>query len=141
MRVMLTFRIDPEKGGQLIKEGRIGETMETILEDLQPEAAYFTDVEGTRGGFLVVNMDDASQIPAVVEPLLLGMGATVQMHPAMTPEDLRAAGEALQQMGQKYGWNAPRQKGPGPGPIGVGRLQGKGLPTSIIASLGLCMRT
>ncbi len=104
MRVLITFSINPEKGDQLIKEGRIGETMESILEDLQPEAAYFTDVEGTRGGVLVVDMEDASQIPARVEPLLLGVGATVHMQPVMTPEDLRgAAGEALQQMAQKYG--------------------------------------
>ena len=49
-------------------------------------------------------MEDASQIPALTEPLLRGVGATVHMQPAMTPEDLRgAAGEALQQMGQKYG--------------------------------------
>jgi hypothetical protein len=104
VRLMITFSINPEKGDQLIKEGRIGETMESILEDLQPEAAYFTDVEGTRGGFLVVDMEDASQVPAITEPLLLGVGATVHMQPVMTPEDLRgAAGEALQQMGQKYG--------------------------------------
>ena len=104
MRVMLAFSIHPEKGDALIKEGRIGETMESILQELQPEAAYFTDVEGTRGGYLVVNMEDASQIPAMTEPLLLGLGASVHMQPVMTPEDLRgAAGEALQQMGQKYG--------------------------------------
>ena len=104
MRVMITFNINPEKGDQLIKEGRLGETMASILEDLQPEAAYFTDVEDTRGGVLVVDMEDASQIPAVVEPLLLGVGATIRVQPVMTPEDLRgAAGEALQQMGQKYG--------------------------------------
>ena len=64
MRILLTFSINPEKGDQLIKEGRIGETMEPILEELQPEAAYFTDVEGTRGGFLVVSMEDASMHPA-----------------------------------------------------------------------------
>ncbi len=104
MRVMITFSINPEKGDRLIKEGRLGETMASILEDLQPEAAYFTDVEGTRGGVLVIDMEDASQIPAVTEPLLLGVGATVHLQPVMTPEDLRgAAGEALQRMGQKYG--------------------------------------
>lgn len=104
VRVMITFSINPEKGDGLIKEGRLGETMASILEDLQPEAAYFTDVEGTRGGVLVVDMEDASQIPAVTEPLLLGLGATIRVQPVMTPEDLRgAAGEALQQMAQKYG--------------------------------------
>ena len=104
MRILITFSINPEKGDQLIKEGRIGEPMGSILEELQPEAAYFTDVEGTRGGFLVVNMEDASQIPAMVEPLFLQVGATLHMQPVMTAEDLRgAAGEALQEMGQKYG--------------------------------------
>jgi hypothetical protein len=76
----------------------------SILEELQPEAAYFPDVEGTRGGFLVVNMEDASQIPYMVEPLFLQVGATVRLQPAMTAEDLRGpAGEALEQMAQKYG--------------------------------------
>jgi hypothetical protein len=104
MRVLLTFTIHPDKGDALIKEGRIGETMAPVLEELQPEAAYFTDVEGTRGGYLVVNMEDASQIPAMTEPLLLGLGATIQMQPVMTPEDLQgAAGEALEQRGRKYG--------------------------------------
>ena len=105
MRILLKFSIDPDRGDTLIKEGRLGEAMAPILEDLQPEAAYFTDVEGSRGGYLVVNMEDASQIPAMTEPLLLGLGATIHMQPVMTPEDLQgAAGEAMQQMGQKYGW-------------------------------------
>ena len=104
MRILITFTINPEKGDQMIKEGRIGETMGSILEELQPEAAYFTDVEGTRGGFLVIDMEDASQIPNFVEPLLLGVGATVRLQPVMTAEDLRGpAGEALEQMAQRYG--------------------------------------
>ncbi len=60
MHVSLAFSIDPEKGDALIKEGRLGETMQPILEQLRPEAAYFTDVEGARGGYMLVNMDDAS---------------------------------------------------------------------------------
>jgi hypothetical protein len=104
MRILLRCSFDPEKTDALIKEGRLGETMAPILEDLRPEAAYFTDVDGTRGGYIVVDMEDASQMPAMTEPLLLGLGATIHMQPVMTPEDLQgAAGEALEQMGQKYG--------------------------------------
>ncbi len=104
VRILVTFSMNPEKGDQLIKEGRIGETMNSILDDLQPEAAYFTDVDGTRGGFLVVDMEDASQIPTITEPLFLQLGATVHMQPVMTPEDMRGrAGEALEQVAQKYG--------------------------------------
>jgi hypothetical protein len=49
-------------------------------------------------------MEETAQIPAKAEPLFLESGATLRMQPVMTPEDLRgAAGEALQQMAQKYG--------------------------------------
>ena len=46
-------------------------------------------MEGTRGGYLVVSTEDASQTPAITEPLYLEVGATVHMQPVMTPEDLR----------------------------------------------------
>ena len=66
----------------------LGQTVQSIVEELNPEAAYFTDMDGTRGGYLVINMDEASQIPAVAEPLFLGLGATIELHAVMTPEKL-----------------------------------------------------
>ena len=103
MRFMLTFRIPMEEGNAMIKDGTIGEVLQSVMEDLKPEAAYFGDIEGGRGGYLVVNMEDASQIPAMTEPLFLAMGATVKAHPVMIPEDLQKAGPALEQVAQKYG--------------------------------------
>ena len=32
------------------------------MEDLKPEAAYFHAVDGDRGGFFVVNMQESSEI-------------------------------------------------------------------------------
>ena len=72
MRFMITFRIPMEQGNAMIKNGSLDRTVRSILEDLQPQAAYFTTVEGARSGWIVVDMDDASQIPAMVEPLFLG---------------------------------------------------------------------
>jgi hypothetical protein len=53
------------------------------MEELKPEAAYFTDVDGARGGYLLVNMDDASQLPTMTEPLFFGLGATIRVHLVM----------------------------------------------------------
>ncbi len=91
MRFMLTFRIPPEEGTAAAKDGRIGDILQSILEDLKPEAAYFAEIEGARGGYLVVNMEEASQLPTIAEPLFLGLGATVQIHPAFTPDDMPSA--------------------------------------------------
>ena len=106
MRFMLTFRVPMDEGNAAIKDGSIGPTLEAIIDELKPEAAYFGPIEGARGGYLVVNFDDPSQLPAVAEPLFLGLGATIQISPVFTPEELPA--ETLQQAAQKYGSRAPR---------------------------------
>jgi hypothetical protein len=103
MRFMITCRIPVDKGNELAKTGSLGSTIQSIMEELNPEAAYFSDIEGARGGYIVVNMDDASQIPAIAEPLFLGLDATIQVHPVMTLEDLGKATPAIEQAAQKYG--------------------------------------
>ncbi len=102
MRFMITFRIPTERGNAAARDGSLPDILQSVLEDLKPEAAYFSDIEGARGGYLVVNMDDASQIPAIAEPLFLAMDATVQIHPVFTPEDMPRAMEGVQQAVQKY---------------------------------------
>jgi len=42
--------------------------MERILAEMKPEAAYFTEQNGTRGAILVVNLEEPSQIPKFAEP-------------------------------------------------------------------------
>ncbi len=103
MRFMLTVRIPTEKGNALARDGSLGQTIQSILEEIKPEAAYFADMEGARGGYIVVNMDDASQIPAITEPFFLGLDANIKVHPVMTPEDLGRATPAIDQAAQRYG--------------------------------------
>jgi hypothetical protein len=103
MRFMLTVRIPPEEGNAAMKDGSFMPAFQSILEDLKPEAAYLADIEGARGGYFVVNIDDASQIPAICEPFFLGLGATVQIHPVFIPDDMPRVTEAIEQAVQKYG--------------------------------------
>ena len=48
-------------------------------------------------------MDDASQIPAIAEPLFLALDATIKAHAVMTAEDLGTATPAIDQAAQWYG--------------------------------------
>jgi hypothetical protein len=102
-RFMLSVRVPPEKGNQLVREGELAEVLQSIMEDLKPEAAYFTDIDGARGAIFIVNMDDASQLPAMAEPLYHGVNATVKAQVVLTPEDFQRAAPALEQVVQKYG--------------------------------------
>jgi hypothetical protein len=103
MRFMISARMPTEKANAAIKDGSFAQNLQSIMEELKPEAAYFTDVDGARGGYFIVNMDDASELPAKAEPLFFGLGATIQVHLVMTPEDLERATPALEQAAQKYG--------------------------------------
>ena len=71
MRFMFKFIFPTtDESNGWIRDGSIGHKMESILGETQPEAAYFGSVDGNRGGYLVINMDEASEIAAKLEPLL-----------------------------------------------------------------------
>lgn len=69
MRMLLRVSIPVEAGNAAAKAGTLGSTVERILADLKPEAAYFfADDSGQRSGSIVFDMKDASENPAVAEP-------------------------------------------------------------------------
>jgi hypothetical protein len=76
---------------------------DVLVGDLEPEAAYFVDVDGARGAHIVVEMEEASQIPPSVEPLILALGAEIEIHPVMVLEDLGKATPEFERVAQKYG--------------------------------------
>ena len=70
MRFVVHFSFPTENFNQLVANGTIGEKIGAILDDIQPEAVYFTATDGKRGGYLIVDLDSAAQIPSV--PTALG---------------------------------------------------------------------
>ncbi len=102
MRFMMKVNIPVEAGNAAAKAGKLGTTIQSILADLKPEAAYFTDNNGQRTGFLVLEMQDASQIPAIAEPWFLAFDASIDIHPVMLPADLAKAGGAIEKAVKTY---------------------------------------
>ena len=96
MRMMLRWTVPVEKGNEAIKDGSLTRTIESMLEELKPEAAYFWPENGKRAGMLIFDMADPAQIPQIAEPLFLSFNAAVQFVPVMNADDLRAA---LQKVG------------------------------------------
>ena len=92
MRVLLQVKIPHETFNAAVKGGTAETKMKKILDDLKPEAAYFTEFHGRRGGILVFDLPDPSKIPSVAEPWFLLFNADCEFHVAMTPEDLAKAG-------------------------------------------------
>ncbi len=98
MLMQVQFPVEPFN--TYVRDGSAGQKMKRILEAIKPEAAYFTAEDGHRGGTLVVNLNDPSEIPSLAEPWFLTFNAKVAIQPAMTPEDLARAG--LDVLGKKW---------------------------------------
>lgn len=102
MRFLLKASIPVEAGNRAAKEGRLAKTIESILADLKPEAAYFLDENGQRTAFIFFHIQDNSEIPKVAEPWMLAFNASIEMHPVMAPEDLMKAGTDIEAAVKKY---------------------------------------
>ena len=104
MRMLLRVSIPVEAGNAAVKAGTLGSTVEQILADLKPEAAYFfADDSGQRSGSIVFDMKDASQIPAVAEPWFLAFNAKVSLRPIMNLQDLAKGSPAIGKAAKQYG--------------------------------------
>ena len=102
MRFLLKVNIPVEAGNAAAKAGKLDGTIQSILADQKPEAVYFTADNGQRTAFIFLDMQDASQIPAIAEPWFLAFNAHVEIHPVMVPADLMKAGTAIEQAVKKY---------------------------------------
>jgi hypothetical protein len=89
MRMMLKCTVPVEKGNETFKDGSLGKTIETLINKLKPEAAYFCPMHGKRTGMMFFDLAEPSQIVETVEPLFLNLDAEVEILPVMNADDLR----------------------------------------------------
>jgi hypothetical protein len=101
MRMLMIAKNKPEKFNAGVRDGSSGKKLMTILEELKPEACYFTELDGCRATVMVIDVKDASEVPKYAEPFFLSFESTVEFHPVMLPEDLGRAG--LEELGKKWG--------------------------------------
>ena len=103
MRMMMKVTIPIEAGNAAVRNGSLGTTMQKILADLKPEAAYFAEDGGQRTGYIFFDMKESSQLPAIAEPWFLAFNASLTVRPAMTAEDLAKGMPGMERAVKAYG--------------------------------------
>jgi hypothetical protein len=102
MRCLLKVCIPVESGNEAARQGRLGQTIESILSEMKPESAYFAEESGQRTCFLFFDLQDTSQIPAIAEPWFLALDARVEFHPCMNLDDLKRAAPGIERAVKNY---------------------------------------
>jgi hypothetical protein len=92
MRLLMQVKMPHCKFNEFVKDGTVGQKIQKILDQIKPEAVYFTEYDGHRGAILIVNVEDPSKIPGLSEPWFLAFDADVHFHIVMSPEELGRSG-------------------------------------------------
>ena len=94
MRTLLRVSIPLQAGNAAILDGRLLRELQSLMEQIEPEAAYFVTDCGVRTALIVFDLKEPSQIVEIAEPLFIRLNAAVEFVPAMTTDDLCAGLEA-----------------------------------------------
>ena len=100
MRMLMKVSFPVEPFNTAVRDGSAGAKIGRALEEIKPEAVYFTEDEGHRGAILIVDVPNPSRVPALAEPWFLMFNASVEFKIVMTTDDLKASG--LESLGRKY---------------------------------------
>ena len=104
MRMLLRAVLPNETANAAVRKGTLGTTIQKILADLKPEAAYFVATDsGERCAVVVFDMKESSELPKVAEPWFLAFNAKVTVRPTMTPQDLEAAQPGFERAIKEFG--------------------------------------
>ena len=100
MRMLMHVKMPVEPFNTMVRKGTVGATIQKVLEATKPEAAYFTEYDGRRGGIFLVDVADPSRVPGLAEPWFLQFNAEVTFHIVMSPEELGRSG--LESIAKKW---------------------------------------
>jgi len=99
--MLLSVIFPNEPFNALVRAGAAGTILKDIMDDLKPEAVYFTEEDGMRAVLLVVDLTSPSDVPKIAEPFFLKFDAECRIRIVMSPADLKNAG--LDALGKKWG--------------------------------------
>jgi hypothetical protein len=101
MRMLMQVLFPVREFNESVRDGTVGEKLQRILADADPEAVYFVEEHGQRSAILVVDVAESVDVPALAEPWFLTFNADTRFRIAMTPDDLARAG--LDELSGKWG--------------------------------------
>ncbi len=89
MKFLLRLHFPTESGNKMLQDPNFPKKLEGVLNQIKPEAVYFTPIEGERGIIMIVNLPSADMIATIGEPLWMTFNCKLDLTPVMELSDLQ----------------------------------------------------
>ncbi len=89
MRMLMKVRVPVSGGNRGIVDGSLPSTILTFVDQMKPEASYFTAEHGERCLLFIFDLQDSSQLPGLCESFFQGFDAAIEIAPVMNLDELR----------------------------------------------------
>ena len=99
--MLMQIRLPTATYNAAVRDGSAGSKTNAILDEVKPEAVYFTEMNGQRTVIMIVELAKPSMIPTLAEPWFLTFEADVAFHVVISDQDLQDAD--FESIGRKWG--------------------------------------
>ena len=89
MKFLVRLRMPTEHGNKLLQDPDFAKKLEGMLNQIKPEAVYFTPIEGERGIYMIVNLASADMMARIFEPICQALNCKLDLTPVMELTDLK----------------------------------------------------
>lgn len=89
MRTLMKVCMQVEAANRAIRDDVLPKLLDSTMQQLKPEACYFTTENGMRTMYMVFDLDDPSRIPIIAEPFFMTLQAQITLAPVMNAEDVK----------------------------------------------------
>jgi hypothetical protein len=100
MKMLLRAVFPIEPFNSMVKKGTVGKSLGKILEELKPEAAYFTLTDGERTLLMAINVTKPADYVKYAEPFFLQFDAECSFDIVISPDELKNSG--MEEIAKKY---------------------------------------
>lgn len=90
MRTLMKITVPVTSGNKALGDGTLPRVVQSTLETIKPEAAFFSVAGGKRTAWMFFDLQDVTQMPAICEPIFSGLDAEIELVPVMSAQELQS---------------------------------------------------
>jgi hypothetical protein len=98
MKFLFEIKMPTEIGNKKLEEGSMLKDISKVLDQLHPEAVYFSVSGGKRAIYMIIEMTKSEKLPEIAEQFWLNLHADVYFNLILDADEFKRAGAGIEKV-------------------------------------------